>query len=127
MAEGPIACRQHGCDADAFARYTWPGRDESYACALCAMKVAGIAQTIGLHLQMIPLTIEDHFRAARARAWEEAPLPEDWRCKSCGESFQRDQGGSHAVHAPGCDGNCKSGCPTQCGPVTDAARAGEEW
>lgn len=47
------------CGAPAMFRYTWPGKDETVCCALCAMKLQNIAQAIGLYLQMIPLSEED--------------------------------------------------------------------
>jgi hypothetical protein len=47
------------CDAPAFVRYTWPGRDESFACATHALQIQGIAHALGLYLQIIPLTFEE--------------------------------------------------------------------
>jgi len=43
------------CNQMAAVRYTWPGRDESYACIEHAMKLKEIAEVLGLHLQFIPL------------------------------------------------------------------------
>ena len=37
-------------------RYTWPGRDEAYACVEHAKQLKNVAQALGFHLQMIPLT-----------------------------------------------------------------------
>ena len=65
MSEGPIPCRSDGCDADAYVRYTWPGRDESFACALHAIHIAWIAAHMSLHVQLIPLTVDDYLRAGR--------------------------------------------------------------
>jgi hypothetical protein len=67
MSEGPIECSQDSCDSDAFVRYTWPGKDESFACVICAIKVQSIAAHIDLPLQMIPLTIDDYTRAAAGK------------------------------------------------------------
>ena len=47
------------CGAPAMFRYTWPGKDESLACATCALKLRRVAQAIGLHLQIIQLSQED--------------------------------------------------------------------
>ena len=41
------------CENPAFFRYTWPGRDESYICLECAEKVMGLAQAMGLYLQLV--------------------------------------------------------------------------
>ena len=43
------------CDAPAMFRYTWPGRDESYICLEHAVKLKGVADAIGMNLQLIPL------------------------------------------------------------------------
>ncbi len=52
------------CNNPATVRYTWPGKDEARICMICGLKLSGVAQAIGLHLQIIPLTvdetIEDH-------------------------------------------------------------------
>lgn len=40
-------------------RYTWPGRDESLICEKHVAKLAAVAEAIGLHLQIIPLSEED--------------------------------------------------------------------
>lgn len=45
-----------GCDAPAVARYTWPGRDEAFACVYHALKIQAVATAIGLHLQMVHLS-----------------------------------------------------------------------
>ena len=47
------------CDQLAFARYTWPGRDEAFVCVIHAMQILNVANAIGLYLQMIPLTLEE--------------------------------------------------------------------
>ena len=36
-------------------RFTWPGKDEAYACQACAQKIRAVARAIEMHLQMIPL------------------------------------------------------------------------
>jgi len=58
-----ILCRTKddgGCGALATFRFTWPGKDESYVCPECALKLCAIANAIGLHLQMIALSASDH-------------------------------------------------------------------
>ena len=47
------------CGEQAAVRYTWPGRDESVCCMDCALTLQNIANAIGLHLQMIPLSNRD--------------------------------------------------------------------
>lgn len=49
------ATRLSLCGRDALVRYTWPGKDESYACEEHARGIAAVAHHIGLHLQMILL------------------------------------------------------------------------
>ena len=61
-----IVCRQEGCKEYARVRYTWPGRDESCACDLHAAKLSGIAEAMGMHLQLIPLTEDDQRRMGGA-------------------------------------------------------------
>ena len=58
-----IMCNQVDCDEVATFRFTWPGRDEAGICALHGPKLRGIAEAIGLHVQMIPLTVGDHERS----------------------------------------------------------------
>ena len=47
------------CGKHASLRYTWPGRDEAVICVECAEKLAGVANAIGMHLQLIPITSRD--------------------------------------------------------------------
>lgn len=54
-----MKCKQNGCSEFAAVRYTWPGRDESVACITHAVNLKGVADAMGLHLQLIPLTVED--------------------------------------------------------------------
>lgn len=44
------------CEQQALFRYTWPGRDESYICLNHALDLKGIADAMGLYLQLIPLS-----------------------------------------------------------------------
>lgn len=50
-------CSQKGCNQEATHRYTWPGKDESYACEKCVLKLHAIADAMGMYLQIIPLGI----------------------------------------------------------------------
>lgn len=55
-------CSQQNCEAPAVWRYTWPGKDEGYACAVHGPQLEGLATTMGFHLQLLPLEIEPpHF------------------------------------------------------------------
>ena len=47
------------CEEVALFRYTWPGKDESFVCLECYMKLKAIANAIGLHLQIIQLSEEE--------------------------------------------------------------------
>ena len=47
------------CENPALFRYTWPGKDESFICAICAIKLTTVANAIGLPLQMIRLSNEE--------------------------------------------------------------------
>ena len=44
------------CKNQAEYRYTWPGRNETLICTKHAEKLKAVANAIGLHLQMIPLS-----------------------------------------------------------------------
>ena len=47
------------CGEMANLRYTWPGKDEAVICIDCAQKLTAVANAIGLHLQLIPITGRD--------------------------------------------------------------------
>jgi len=47
------------CGELANLRYTWPGRDEAVICIDCAQKLTSVANAIGMHLQLIPITSHD--------------------------------------------------------------------
>jgi hypothetical protein len=55
-----IICGSKDCANYASHRYTWPGKDEAAICESCAGKLRGVANAIGLHVQLIPLTTADH-------------------------------------------------------------------
>ncbi len=44
------------CQNHAAFRFTWPGKDESVACVDHARQLASVANAIGLHLQLIPIS-----------------------------------------------------------------------
>ena len=46
------------CGGLATFTYTWPGRDEAVICVECAEKLTNVANAIGMHLQLIPITGE---------------------------------------------------------------------
>jgi hypothetical protein len=52
------SCGQVGCDYPALFRFTWPDKDEAYACPMHAAAAIEIAKAVGLHLQVIPLVEE---------------------------------------------------------------------
>jgi hypothetical protein len=43
------------CGEHAAFRFTWPGKPESHVCVIHGMQVVGIANAIGLPLQLVPL------------------------------------------------------------------------
>jgi len=43
------------CGLPASVRYTWPGKDEAFACPVHANVIQHVARALGMHLQMIPL------------------------------------------------------------------------
>ena len=47
------------CDNPAMFRYTWPGEDEAVICEQHAAQLRGIADAMGLHLQIILLTRDE--------------------------------------------------------------------
>ena len=61
-----VLCNQTDCDEIAIYRFTWPGKDEAGICALHARKLRGVAAAIGLHVEMIPLTVGDHAKGTAA-------------------------------------------------------------
>lgn len=47
------------CQNKAEYRYTWPGKDESLICDEHIGKLKAVANAIGMHLQVIPLSEKD--------------------------------------------------------------------
>lgn len=62
MSKGVI-CRQDGCKNYAATKYTWPGRDQSAVCAEHLPKLLGVANAIGLYVQVLPISVEEHERS----------------------------------------------------------------
>lgn len=54
-----MKCNQAGCEKLAAFLYTWPGKDQAGICEEHAPKARGIAEAMGLYLQMIPVTVVD--------------------------------------------------------------------
>lgn len=50
-----MSCNQKDCPNPPVYRFTWPGKPEQCICAEHAPKLRGLANAIGLPLQMIPL------------------------------------------------------------------------
>lgn len=50
-----MICSQQGCGAVAAYRFTWPGEDEAGICVEHAPHMRGVAEALGLRLQLIPL------------------------------------------------------------------------
>jgi hypothetical protein len=48
------------CGERASFRYTWPGKRESLICALHAEKLRGIAEAMGLELELVPVPGVEH-------------------------------------------------------------------
>ena len=43
------------CGLPGTYRYTWPGKNEAFACTEHALQLTTVAQAMGMHLQLIPL------------------------------------------------------------------------
>ena len=43
------------CPFPAYVRYTWPGRDEAFACFYHAAAIQNVSKAMGFPLQMIPV------------------------------------------------------------------------
>lgn len=54
-----MKCNQQNCENEAAFKFTWPGKDESVICDVCVHKLRTVANAIGLHLQVRPLSVED--------------------------------------------------------------------
>jgi hypothetical protein len=49
-------CKQVGCQNKAAYRFTWPGYDEAGICERHAEWAGDIAEAMGFHLELIPVT-----------------------------------------------------------------------
>lgn len=47
------------CENPPVFRFTWPGKDEDYICAIHALKLNRIAEFMELHVQFIKLVPEE--------------------------------------------------------------------
>lgn len=47
-----MSCDVDHCEREAVAAFTWPGREELNACAVCALKAKRIARAMGLELEV---------------------------------------------------------------------------
>lgn len=56
------------CQNPPLFRYTWPGKDEAYACLEHAQQLITVAAAIGLHLQMIQLNNDDQMKVILSHA-----------------------------------------------------------
>lgn len=52
----PALCNQNGCGKPAAFLFTWPGDDQKGICAACSPKPQAVANAIGLHVQLIPIS-----------------------------------------------------------------------
>jgi hypothetical protein len=50
------------CGQPAAVRYTWAGRDESYACIEHAAEISRLADAMGYYIQFIPLGVDDYLK-----------------------------------------------------------------
>lgn len=48
-------CGQKDCHELATCRFAWPGKDESLACEAHGQRAKGVAQAMGMYLQVRPL------------------------------------------------------------------------
>lgn len=54
-----VKMKDKRCKNLAKYRYTWPRKDESFICDDHVNQLAKVAEVIGLHLQIIPLSEKD--------------------------------------------------------------------
>lgn len=47
------------CENPAVYRFTWPGKDEDYICAIHAMKMEWVANSLGLYVQLVRLELDE--------------------------------------------------------------------
>lgn len=71
-----MTCKQTGCEQPALFRYTWPGKDESHCCVIHAVHLKSVAKAIGLHLQLIPLTVEEQMSVPNDGQWDDINPPD---------------------------------------------------
>jgi hypothetical protein len=45
------------CKNTPIFRYTWPGRDEAFICMYHSLRLQGVANAMGLYIQLIPMPI----------------------------------------------------------------------
>ena len=55
-SSGRKVSRMAQCQQQALFRYTWPGRDESFICLEHAQQLRNVAEAMGFHIQLIPLS-----------------------------------------------------------------------
>lgn len=48
------------CGMYAAVRYTWPGKEESFACPIHAQGIANVSAAIGLPLSMPPIDLKSY-------------------------------------------------------------------
>ena len=51
-----MKCNQATCTNEGSHRFTWPGRDEAVICDTCLPKLRGVANAMGLYLQVRPMS-----------------------------------------------------------------------
>ena len=51
------AAREQTCSEPAAYRFTWPGHDESFVCEAHSRQLKGIAEAMGMHLQVVGVPI----------------------------------------------------------------------
>ena len=47
------------CNNPPFFRFTWPGKDEDYICAIHALEMERVIKSMGLHVQFIRLSLDE--------------------------------------------------------------------
>lgn len=51
-----MICNQTMCERPAAFRFTWPGRDEAGICEVHGPNMKDIAEAMGMHVRLIPLS-----------------------------------------------------------------------
>ena len=75
-----MADKSEQCPLPAKYRYTWPGQDEAVCCVWHGNALRNVANAIGMHLQMISLSVEEVLAGRQCESGDD--LPEERKGKA---------------------------------------------